>query len=66
MPKAVQLSAYGGLDQLKIVDVAKPQPQAGEVVVRVIAAGTNPGEIAIREGFLASPIFIAMSSARSG
>jgi NADPH:quinone reductase-like Zn-dependent oxidoreductase len=52
MPKAVQLSAYGGLEQLKIVDVAKPEPKAGEVVVRVIAAGTNPGEMAIREGFL--------------
>ncbi len=52
MPKAVQLSAYGGLDQVKIVDVAKPEPQAGEVVVRVIAAGTNPGEISIREGYL--------------
>ena len=52
MPKAVQLSAYGGLDQVKIVDVAKPAPQAGEVVVRVVAAGTNPGEMAIREGYL--------------
>jgi NADPH:quinone reductase-like Zn-dependent oxidoreductase len=52
MPKAVQLSAYGGLEQLKIVDVAKPEPGAGEVVVRVIAAGTNPGEISIREGYL--------------
>jgi NADPH:quinone reductase len=52
MPKAVQLSAYGGLEQLKIVEVAKPEPKAGEVVVRVIAAGTNPGEIGIREGFL--------------
>jgi NADPH:quinone reductase-like Zn-dependent oxidoreductase len=52
MPKAVQLSAYGGLDQVKIVDVAKPEPQAGELVVRVIAAGTNPGEIGIREGVL--------------
>jgi len=52
MPKAVRLSAYGGLEQLEIVDVAKPEPQAGEVVVSVIAAGTNPGEISIREGFL--------------
>lgn len=52
MPKRVQLSAYGGVDQLQIVDVAKPQPEAGEVVVRVVAAGTNPGEISIREGFL--------------
>jgi NADPH:quinone reductase len=52
MPKAVQLSAYGGVDQLRIVDVAKPEPDAGEVVVRVVAAGTNPGEISIREGLL--------------
>jgi NADPH:quinone reductase len=52
MPKAVQLSAYGGVDQLRIVDVAKPESGEGEVVVRVVAAGTNPGEIAIREGLL--------------
>ena len=52
MPKAVQLSSYGGLDRVQIVDVAKPEPAAGEVVVRVIAAGTNPGEILIREGLL--------------
>jgi NADPH:quinone reductase-like Zn-dependent oxidoreductase len=52
MPKAVQISAYGGVDRLRIIDVAKPQPQTGEVVVRVVATGTNPGEIAIREGLL--------------
>ena len=50
MPKAVQLYAYGGIDQLRIVDVPKPKPEPGEVVVRIVAAGTNPGEIAIREG----------------
>jgi len=48
----VQLSAYGGVDQLEIVDLPKPEAQTGEVVVRVVAAGTNPGEISIREGFL--------------
>jgi NADPH:quinone reductase-like Zn-dependent oxidoreductase len=52
MPKAVQISAYGGIDQLEIVEVSKPEPQAGEVVVRVVAAGTNPGEISVREGRL--------------
>jgi NADPH2:quinone reductase len=52
MPKAVQLSAYGGIEQLRLIDVPKPEPKAGEVVVRVVAAGTNPGEISIREGLL--------------
>ena len=52
MPKAVRLQAYGGIDNLKIVDVPKPEPKAGDVVVRVVAAGTNPGEISIREGLL--------------
>jgi NADPH:quinone reductase len=52
MPKAVQLSAYGGVDQIRIVDVAKPEPEPDEVVVRAVAAGTNPGEISIREGLL--------------
>jgi NADPH:quinone reductase-like Zn-dependent oxidoreductase len=50
--KIVQLSAYGGVDRLTIVDVEKPKPQAGEAIVRVVAAGTNPGEISIREGLL--------------
>jgi len=52
MPKLVQLTSYGGVDQLRIIDVAKPEPKPGEVVVRTIAAGTNPGEISIREGLL--------------
>ena len=52
MPRAVELSAYGGVDQLRIVEIAKPTPQANEIVVRVVASGTNPGEISIREGLL--------------
>jgi NADPH:quinone reductase-like Zn-dependent oxidoreductase len=52
MPKKVQLNAYGGIEQLQIVDAPKPVAHAGEVIVRVVAAGTNPGEISIREGRL--------------
>jgi NADPH:quinone reductase len=32
--------------------VAKPELAEGEIVVRVVAAGANPGEISIREGLL--------------
>jgi NADPH:quinone reductase-like Zn-dependent oxidoreductase len=50
--KAIQLQSYGGVDRLEIVDLPKPEPKSGEILVRVVAAGTNPGEISIREGYL--------------
>jgi NADPH:quinone reductase-like Zn-dependent oxidoreductase len=48
--KAVRYEEYGGPEVLEVVDVAEPSPGPGEVVVRVVAAGTNPGESAIRSG----------------
>jgi NADPH:quinone reductase-like Zn-dependent oxidoreductase len=53
MPKAVRFEKYGGIDVLKVVDVDRPVPQAGQVLVQVKAAGINPGEAAIREGWFA-------------
>ena len=53
MPRAVKFSRYGGSDVLEVVDVDQPHPGPGEVVVRVVAAATNPGEIKIREGAFA-------------
>jgi len=50
MPLAVQFDTYGEIDVLEVRDVARPQPGPGEVVVRVKAAGINPGENAIRIG----------------
>jgi NADPH:quinone reductase-like Zn-dependent oxidoreductase len=48
--KAVRFQGYGGPEVLEVVDVPEPSPGRGEVVVRVVAAGTNPGESAIRSG----------------
>jgi NADPH:quinone reductase-like Zn-dependent oxidoreductase len=39
--KAVQIHEYGDVDVLKYEDVERPEPQAGEVLVRVRAAGIN-------------------------
>jgi NADPH:quinone reductase-like Zn-dependent oxidoreductase len=50
MPQAVRFDQYGGPDVLHVVDVEPREPGDGEVVVRVKAAGINPGEAAIREG----------------
>lgn len=54
MPKAVRFDQYGGIDVLQVVEVERPTPQQGEVLVRVMAAGINPSEAGIREGFLHS------------
>jgi len=48
MPRAVRFDHYGGVDVLQVVEIDQPHPGPGEVVVRVIAAATNPGEMMIR------------------
>ena len=50
--KAVRFDEYGGADVLKVADVPVPDPGAGQVLVRVRAAGINPGEAKIRDGLL--------------
>jgi len=52
--KAVRFDEYGGTEVLKVVDVPRPAPGAGRVLVQVKAAGINPGEAKIRAGLLHS------------
>jgi NADPH:quinone reductase-like Zn-dependent oxidoreductase len=52
MSRAVRFDEYGGIDVLRVVDVDPPLPGAGELLVRVRAAGINPGESKIRQGLL--------------
>jgi NADPH:quinone reductase-like Zn-dependent oxidoreductase len=48
--KAVRYDEYGPVEVLDVRDVPVPEPGPGEVLVRVKAAGINPGEAKIREG----------------
>lgn len=50
MPKAVRFNQYGEIDVLQVVDVERPTPGSGQVLVNVKAAGINPGEASIRKG----------------
>jgi NADPH:quinone reductase-like Zn-dependent oxidoreductase len=50
--KAVRFDRYGGIDVLAVTDVPRPEPGPGQVLVKVKAAGINPGEAKIREGML--------------
>jgi NADPH:quinone reductase-like Zn-dependent oxidoreductase len=53
MAKAVRYDNYGGVDVLNVLDVPRPVPGPGQVLVRVKAAGINPGEAKIRDGMMA-------------
>jgi NADPH:quinone reductase-like Zn-dependent oxidoreductase len=52
MPQAVRFEEYGDVDVLRVVEVARPAPGAGQALVRVKAAGINPGEAAVRRGLV--------------
>lgn len=53
--KAVVITRPGGPDVLDIHDVPAPQPAAGEVLVRVRAAGLNRADLLQREGRYPAP-----------
>jgi NADPH:quinone reductase-like Zn-dependent oxidoreductase len=50
--KAVRIHQYGGPEELKLEDAPRPQPGAGEVLIRVYAAGVNPIDWKIRAGYM--------------
>ncbi len=55
MPRAVRFDSYGDVDVLNVVEVERPvldEGQPAQVLVRVKAAGINPGEAAIRKGLM--------------
>src|ERR1700689_3387136 len=51
--RAVKFDRYGDVEVLRVVQVERPVPGPAQVLVRVKAAGINPGEATIREGGLA-------------
>lgn len=48
--KAVRVHEYGGPEVLRYEDAPRPEPGAGEVLVRVHAAGVNPVDWKVRAG----------------
>jgi NADPH:quinone reductase-like Zn-dependent oxidoreductase len=48
--KAIRFSSYGGPEVLQYEDVPRPIAGPGEVLIRIHAAGVNPGDKNIRAG----------------
>jgi NADPH:quinone reductase-like Zn-dependent oxidoreductase len=48
--RAVVMTEFGGPEVLTPTDVEAPEPGPGELLVRVVASGTNPVEAKIRQG----------------
>jgi NADPH:quinone reductase-like Zn-dependent oxidoreductase len=52
MMRAARFHEYGPPENLVVEQVPRPEPQAGQVLVRVRAAGVNPVDWKLRRGYL--------------
>ena len=50
--KSIQINRYGGSDVIEVENSASaPTPSSGKILVNVKAAGVNPADWKIREGY---------------
>ncbi|MGZ5443344.1 MAG: quinone oxidoreductase family protein [Thermoanaerobaculia bacterium] len=64
--KAIQVRSTGGPEVLEIVDVPKPEPRAGEVLVRLEAIGVNYIDVYHRTGLYKVPLPFVPGSEAAG
>src|SRR4051794_36077089 len=50
--RAITQYTYGAADVLELAQLERPEPGAGEVLIRVQAAGVNPSDWKVRSGLL--------------
>jgi NADPH:quinone reductase-like Zn-dependent oxidoreductase len=52
--KAIRIHNFGGPEVLKYEDVPEPQPNPGEIRIKIVASGVNPIDWKIRRGLIGS------------
>jgi NADPH:quinone reductase-like Zn-dependent oxidoreductase len=62
VPKVFRFREYGGPETQEFVELDKPQPGAGEILVHVRAAGVNPVDHKVRSGMFSGLGFRALPS----
>jgi NADPH2:quinone reductase len=66
MPKAIRIDAYGGPDQMKLVDVSVGDPGPGEIRIRHQAGGLNFIDVYQRTGLYPNPLPLALGMEGAG
>jgi NADPH2:quinone reductase len=64
--KAIRLTATGGPEVLRYEDVPDPRPAAGQVLVRIEAAGVNFADTYQRTGHYATPLPLILGQEAAG
>ncbi|WP_375779380.1 NADP-dependent oxidoreductase [Bradyrhizobium sp. ma5] len=64
--KAARLKSYGDASQFSIDDVPTPEPQPGEVLIKIEASAVNHFDILIRQGYVAKFIPLELPAVLGG
>lgn len=66
MPRAIQITAYGGPDAMQMVDVPVGQPGPGEIRIRHHASGLNFIDVYQRTGLYQNPLPLTLGMEGAG
>jgi NADPH2:quinone reductase len=66
MPQAIQITAYGGPEQMKLVELPVGDPGPGEIRIRHMACGLNFIDVYQRTGLYANPLPLTLGMEGAG
>jgi NADPH:quinone reductase-like Zn-dependent oxidoreductase len=64
--RAIRIHGFGGIDTMRLDEIPRPVPGAGEVLVAVKAAGVGPWDRLMREGRISQALPLTLGSEVSG